>query len=407
MSMFIRPSKRGWFIVLNAILWYLIARVNHNLIALILAWGSMALLVVSFISAFCSLKKIRFTRAGAPDAQIGRFINLPIRCDNLKRRKRQPFVIIEQLPFADKPQCAVPCPVIGARAELSVERNVMPVKRGEFTLNEITVRDSDPAGIFTRERIFKLPSTIIVYPHIIPIKKLYLPPQETLNAATILAPISASGNSQEFYGVREYHPTDGMRYIHWKSSAKHGKFMVREFERSSSLSVLMLVDFPANAVVPKTAANLETAVSLTASVCKYLANVYCTIAFGAGGSEPIAIQPQDAPVAVPNILYACATLKAGDVPLAQALETVAFSVQQNAVVYCFSLNDNPELKSQLETLSQRGMDIRWFMAHPDDFAPAKRKHKNKDKETDDSLSDFSLTPKRITPTMTSEDIFGY
>ena len=46
--------------------------------------------------------------------------------------------------------------------------------------------------------------------------------------ASVAAPRSGSGT--ELFGVREYRPGDPLRRIHWRSSARHGELIVREFE---------------------------------------------------------------------------------------------------------------------------------------------------------------------------------
>jgi uncharacterized protein (DUF58 family) len=46
--------------------------------------------------------------------------------------------------------------------------------------------------------------------------------------ASLAAPRSGSGT--EMFGVREYRPGDPLRRIHWRSSARHGELIVREFE---------------------------------------------------------------------------------------------------------------------------------------------------------------------------------
>ncbi len=46
--------------------------------------------------------------------------------------------------------------------------------------------------------------------------------------ASVAAPRAGSGT--EMFGVREYRPGDPLRRIHWRSSARHGELIVREFE---------------------------------------------------------------------------------------------------------------------------------------------------------------------------------
>src|SRR5690606_16700627 len=42
--------------------------------------------------------------------------------------------------------------------------------------------------------------------------------------------------------VREYVPGDAMRHIHWKSTAKTGTLMVRQYEESQTARVAVLFD---------------------------------------------------------------------------------------------------------------------------------------------------------------------
>jgi uncharacterized protein (DUF58 family) len=41
---------------------------------------------------------------------------------------------------------------------------------------------------------------------------------------------SRAGTGTELFGVREYRPGDPLRRIHWRSSARHGELIVREYE---------------------------------------------------------------------------------------------------------------------------------------------------------------------------------
>jgi uncharacterized protein (DUF58 family) len=53
-------------------------------------------------------------------------------------------------------------------------------------------------------------------------------PQARELEASVAAPRAGSGT--ELFGVREYRPGDSLRRIHWRSSARHGELVVREYE---------------------------------------------------------------------------------------------------------------------------------------------------------------------------------
>jgi len=50
------------------------------------------------------------------------------------------------------------------------------------------------------------------------------------------------GTSDEFYALREYHPGDNPRYIHWKRSARMGRLVVREMSQYSPNRLTVILD---------------------------------------------------------------------------------------------------------------------------------------------------------------------
>ena len=67
-----------------------------------------------------------------------------------------------------------------------------------------------------------------------------------------------------FHALREYVPGDDRRYIHWRSSAKTGTFMVRQFEESRRSRLMILLDLEPGAYTDD--AEFELAVGAAASV---------------------------------------------------------------------------------------------------------------------------------------------
>jgi uncharacterized protein (DUF58 family) len=68
----------------------------------------------------------------------------------------------------------------------------------------------------------------------------------------------------EFYGLRAWRPGDSPRFIHWRTSARRGELMVREYEDVPSDNLLLVFD-PTPA--PAGADLFEDAVSLAATIC--------------------------------------------------------------------------------------------------------------------------------------------
>jgi uncharacterized protein (DUF58 family) len=46
----------------------------------------------------------------------------------------------------------------------------------------------------------------------------------------------------EFFGLREWRPGDSQRNIHWRTTARRGEVMVRQFEQRRNEDLLLLVD---------------------------------------------------------------------------------------------------------------------------------------------------------------------
>ena len=75
------------------------------------------------------------------------------------------------------------------------------------------------------------------------------------------------GPEGDFYGVREWRGGDGRRLIHWRSSARLGKLVVRQFAQPRSRDVAVVLDLwqPERPTADQLA-NVELAVSFAATV---------------------------------------------------------------------------------------------------------------------------------------------
>ena len=113
-------------------------------------------------------------------------------------------------------------------------------ERGRFTLGPITVTSGDPFGLFRLSRKVPATSTIVVYPGTVDLKMFplpigYLPGGDALRRRTHYVTTNAAG-------VREYAPGDGFNRIHWPSTAKRDRLIVKEFELDPMADVWVMLD---------------------------------------------------------------------------------------------------------------------------------------------------------------------
>ena len=71
----------------------------------------------------------------------------------------------------------------------------------------------------------------------------------------------------DFYGLREWRPGDSRRWIHWRTSARRGTLVVRQFEQRRSQNLALLVDLwqPKNPT-SESLEHVETAISFVATL---------------------------------------------------------------------------------------------------------------------------------------------
>ena len=162
-------------------------------------------------------------------------------------------------------------------------------RRGVFRLGEIRLRTGDPFGLFERERVQRDATELLVYPRIVPLRRLALPLHHP--SLDVASPVSPVTDPTRTAAIRDYRPDDARRLIHWPTSARRGALQVRVLEPATSLHVSFLIDVRAFTFGIYAEELLETTLSAIASMSIYLQGEGAPVALLANTDPPLVMQP--------------------------------------------------------------------------------------------------------------------
>jgi uncharacterized protein (DUF58 family) len=167
---------------------------------------------------------------------------------------------------------------------LRFRREVVLPRRGPYHWGPLRAVCGYPLGLVRRQRGLTADETLVVLPRLGWVHRArlrrFLPPvglvQEWSRQSLRRDPAAQS----EFHGLRVFRSGDSPRWIHWRTSARQGELMVREFEDAPSEDLIVVLDLSAQLGarnsecgtedssefrVPRS--ELEEAISLAATVC--------------------------------------------------------------------------------------------------------------------------------------------
>ena len=136
-----------------------------------------------------------------------------------------------------------------------------PLRRGRLILPGPAATRPEPLGLFRCRRVLAAPGNLLVLPRLYRLKPALLPGRRRFQPGGV-ALASSVGDAEEFVSLRDYRPGDPRRRIHWKSWAKTGKPIVKEYQEEFFVRHALVLDtFGPQAGDPV----FEEAVSLAAS----------------------------------------------------------------------------------------------------------------------------------------------
>jgi uncharacterized protein (DUF58 family) len=179
-----------------------------------------------------------------------------------------------------------------AGAEISVTLNQSMSERGLHRPPPVTVCSGFPFGVTEVTLRAQHSRDLLVLPRLGRIDYEALARLKG-GRAQWLPRLRRKDSEGDFGALREYRPGDDPRHIHWATSAKLRKLYVREFERTESHGVLLVLDaaLPPASGAERTAwiERFEKAVRFTATIAAELTTRTIPYAFAACCPKPVAL----------------------------------------------------------------------------------------------------------------------
>lgn len=120
-------------------------------------------------------------------------------------------------------------PALAPGESRTVRLSFWPRRRGRIELAGVNVSHVDPLGMVRGLARVPLEARVTALPKRYRIPQIALPGARKFQQGGVS--LSASiGDSQEFLALRDYRPGDPLQHVHWKSFARTGKPIVKEYQ---------------------------------------------------------------------------------------------------------------------------------------------------------------------------------
>jgi uncharacterized protein (DUF58 family) len=246
-----------------------------------------------------------------------------------------------------------------ARLEMTARR------RGRYVVRGLGVGGTDPLGLLATRRSFRQPSqAVLAYPRFFHIGQLPLPVGRRYQPGGI--PLASSlGDMNEFVSTREYRPGDPLRKIHWRSWARRGAPVVKEYhEEYFSRIALVLDTFLPRRPRPAERRAFEAAVSVLASVADHFSRSENVVDIFAAGPDIYQVSAGRSLAYLENVLDVLACLEpCHEPPFAKVGPHLHERLGQLTTVVAVVLDWDAEREEFLRGLRDLGVAVRTFVVH--------------------------------------------
>lgn len=346
---------------------------------------------LSYLWARMSIRSVALTRRiPSRRAQVGRYIEEQF---VLRNTSLLPKLWVEVRDLSDLPGHH-PSRVInslGPRRKFGWTVRTLCHRRGRYQLGPAEISGGDAFGLFRMTVRDDVSTPVVIYPYAVDLPGFALrggelPGGDALRRRTHHITTNVAG-------VRDYQPGDSFNRIHWRSTARTGRLIVKEFELDPTADVWLFPDMhnqvQVGTVPPPSEgqrlpallqkelyrvlepATEEYTVAIAASLGRHFLARSRAVGLAAQGQHREFLQPDRGDRQLSKLMETLAVIQAwGRVPLAQILASEAMNLPRGSSLVAITPSIDLEWVHVLGHLRRRGLRAAAVHIVPSTFGEA-------------------------------------
>ena len=235
-----RPTRRGWTTLAGGIGAVAVGRLLGLTELFVIGVGAVALVAIAVVlvaRANLTLAVRRDVRPGR--AHVGSTCRVELTIVN-RSPHRSPVAVVSD-PVGDGQQARLRLAPIAPGARTSMRYRLPVGHRGIVSVGPLRVEVTDPFGLSRQVAPSGTTLEVIVLPAIVPLEPIPPAPGDEPDTSRLHQRTLATAN-EEFSSLREFSPGDDIRKVHWRSTARAGRPIIRHFDEPWQRRTTVVLD---------------------------------------------------------------------------------------------------------------------------------------------------------------------
>ncbi|MEL7497514.1 MAG: DUF58 domain-containing protein [Planctomycetota bacterium] len=217
-------------------------------------------------------------------------------------------------------------------------------QRGKYIVSEAAVSTSFPFGLIVSRNYLDQTETFFVAPELGRLEPTWEKRVQSIAVGSDSVRRSRAHEEDEFYALRPWRSGDSKKHIHWRTTARQGFPIVKQFDQQNNRDFALVLDLYASDSEPETKQRIETVLSFAATALLNIGrDVQGQVAISICGSDAAQCRSRSPQGMIGEAMPMLAVAEGSESPdLANAIVETSEFVSSGTPIYVISSRPRPE-----------------------------------------------------------------